>query len=83
MRYGVVVQTTAIILPYTVREGRHVDERGRVTDEEISNHLYVSVENLTHLIFPTHRGFLRALCKTLAPHIPEYGWALQELERHN
>ena len=81
VRYGVVVQTTAIILPYTVREGRHVDERGRVTDEEISNHRYLDVGELARVIFPTHRGFLRALCKILAPHIPGYGWALQDLDR--
>ena len=81
-RYGTVVQTNMLILPYVVREGRHVDERGRVTDEEISNHRYVGVEELTRKIFSGHRGFLRELCWILAPHIPEYGWALQELERH-
>ena len=82
VRYGVVVQTNALILPYVIHEGRHVDERGRVTDEEISNHRYVGVEELTRKIFSGHRGFLRELCWILAPHIPEYGWALQELERH-
>lgn len=82
VRYGVVVQTNALILPYVIHEGRHVDERGRVTDEEISNHRYVDVVNMAHKIFPGHRGFLRGLCEILAPHITEYGWELQELERH-
>lgn len=83
MRYGTVVQPNMSILPYVVREGRHVDERGRVTDEEVSNHRYVDVEELARKIFFGHRGFLRELCRVLAPHIPEYGWALQELERHH
>ena len=84
-KYGVVVQTNTVILSYLIREGRHEynDRHGRrrVTDEEISNHRYLDVGELARVIFPTHRGFLRALCKILAPHIPEYGWALQDLDR--
>jgi len=81
IRYAVVARVDVPIVAYTIREGRHEDEKGRISDEEISNHRYVPVDELARKIFPGHRGFLRALCEILAPYIPEYGWALQELDR--
>ncbi|MEK7143211.1 MAG: hypothetical protein AAB756_00090, partial [Patescibacteria group bacterium] len=80
-RYGTVVQTNMLILPYVVREGRHIDERGRWSDEEIGNHRYLPIGVLAGEVFRGHRGFLREICRILAPHILEYGWVFQELGR--
>lgn len=80
VKYLVVVRTTGLILPYMYEEDAHTDEYGRETSEIVCNHRYEPVEALTRELFPTHRKMFRELCELLAPHIPEYTFALRDLE---
>jgi len=77
----VLVKPSELILPYVFNEGPQTDERERGTNEEISNHRYLSVSILAEKLFFSHRKMLKGLAGILAPYSNEYAMVHMELSK--
>jgi len=79
-KWCVVVETNKLVAPYVHMEKLHIDERGRRTNEVISNHRYMPVSELARVVFYSHGLMIRRCCELLEDKDPEFHYALDILD---